>query len=342
MALRASTRSTVAIDIGSYEVKIIEGKQTSRGLEIDKHAAIPIGKEAYKDGYMLDEKEVYHFLNKILEQSQIETKDTHVTIKTSEAITRTAVFPDVEDAQLEAILSNQIYDYIPTDLEKYVVQYKDVGIVQEEDVVKRKILIIAIPKDIIESHLHIIEGVGLKPVMLDYQSNSIAKLAQYSKILNNKYIVKDSTFLLVDLGYTSANVTMLENGAIQLTRVLKYREGDMVGINTDLLMMPDVFLKPEDSQKVFKSVIGNFVKANVIEGMEDLIRYYTSQVQERKIDTILLYGGLSNITGIEEIFSEYFNIPTAGLRDVVGVFMRTDMSKYLNCIGSLITEKEEK
>lgn len=342
MALRASTKSTVALDIGSHEVKMLEGRHTSRGLEIDKHVAMPITKGAYKDGYMLDEKEVYHFLNKVLEQGQIETKDIHVTIKTSAAITRTAVFPDVDDDQLKGILSNQIYDYIPTDLDKYVVQYKDVGIIQEKDVAKRKVLIIAIPKDIIEMHLHLIEGLGLKPVMLDYQSNSIAKLVQYSKILNNKYVVKDSTIALVDLGYTSANVTMLENGAIQLARVLKYKEGDMVGIDSDLLKMPDVFLKPKDSQMVFKNVIGKFMKANVFEGMEELIRYYTSQDQGGSIDAILLYGGLSNITGVEEVFYEYFNIPTMQIGDVVGVLMHTDMNKYLNCIGSLITDKEEK
>lgn len=342
MVLRAHTKSTVAIDIGSHEVKVIEGRQTPKGLEIDKYIYMPIAEGAYRDGYMLDDKEIYHFLNKALKQKNIETKETHVTIKTSAAITRTVILPDVDNRELEGILSNQIYDYIPTDLDKYVIQYKDVGIIDEQNVPKRKVLIIALPRDIIEMHLHMVDRLGLKPVMLDYQSNSIAKLVRYSKVLNNKYVVKDSTIVLLDLGCKSANITILFKGVIQLTRVLEYSEADMVGIDSDLLQVPDIFLTPQDSRKIFKSVIEKFMKVNVIEGMEELIRYYTSQNQGDDVDVILLYGGLSNIARVEEIFSEYFNIPTIILKDIVGVSMDSDMSKYLNCIGSLITTEEGK
>ena len=82
-------------------------------------------------------------------------------------------------------------------------------------------MLIGIPKEIIESHFQLLKDLGLNPLVLDYQPNSIGKLIEHSNYINNDYPTENITFAVIDIGYDSTKVSIIENGIIHVSRVIE-------------------------------------------------------------------------------------------------------------------------
>ena len=67
-----------------------------------------------------------------------------------------------------------------------------------------------------------------------------------------------------------------------------------------------------------------------------IFRYYRTREIGNDINLVLLHGGLSNIKGIDKLFTESFNIPCVKLDSISKVKFNGNLSKYANAIGGLI------
>jgi type IV pilus assembly protein PilM len=81
---------------------------------------------------------------------------------------------------------------------------------------------------------------------------------------------------------------------------------------------------------------------SILEKIEEVFKYYTSRETGNKIDMIFIYGGYSQISGIENIFSNYYSIPSARINSLNKVFINEELNKYINCIGLIIRLSGEK
>ncbi len=127
----------------------------------------------------------------------------------------------MEEEEIENILKFQIEEYIPMESKDYVVQYKIIGNIYEDNVEKLNILLIAIPQNIIESHFQLIKDLNLNPLVLDYQPNSVAKIIKTNSFVNNTYPTENITFAAVDLGYSNTKVSIIQNGVIIVSRIIE-------------------------------------------------------------------------------------------------------------------------
>ncbi len=72
-----------------------------------------------------------------------------------------------------------------------------------------------------------------------------------------------------------------------------------------------------------------------------IFRYYLTREVGNKINMILLCGGgCVNINGIANLYSNYFNIPSAKIESIDNVHFSGELSKYINSIGSIIRTTE--
>ena len=201
------------------------------------------------------------------------------------------------------------------DASKYVAQHKIIGKIIDSDSEKLNVLVIAIPKDIVDMHYVLIRELGLKPVIMDYQSNGIWKLMNFADYFNNEITPSYKTIAAIDLGYNSANITIVKKGAIQTNRVIDLGGEDLNDV-TDISGI------------------------TMFDAINKVFRYYLSKETGNEIDIILLYGGLSLIKGIDKSFFNYFSIPTFILESIGRVNIKDDANKYINCIGAILRDDE--
>lgn len=317
-------KNTLSMDFNADEIRVVEGKFTKKGIIVSKSLSIPLPDGLYIDGEIQDMNQLVYILKKELSDNKISQGNVYGVVNSTNIIMREIAIPKVDDNQVEAILSYQLAEYLPVNPEEYVVKHMPIGTISVDGIEKLNILLIGIPKDIVESHLNLFKNINLKPQVLDFAGNSINKLVYFNDCINGQYIEK--AIACIDLENDSVGLTITQEGIIKVSRVIKV---EIDAINPD--------------SQDYKLVSG--LKTNINEllyNIDMVFRYFKTREVGNDIDLILLHGGMSDIEGIEQLFTKYFDKPCIRLNDLSKVKFGGDLAKYANAIGALIRIGEVK
>lgn len=353
MKLPSLSKKVLSIDFGADEIKIIEGQGSKKGINISKAFTVDLPKDVYHNGEILDQVAIVSSLKTSLKENKVSTNLTYGIINSSSIITREVSIPKVPEKEIASIINYQLDNFLPVDPEDYVVNHIVLGNNMEEEVEKLDILLVGVPKKMVLNHLDLIKEVGLKPEVLDFQSNSMAKLLEFNSMVNDYYTTRDVAIASVDMGYDSSKLTIIKNGKIEVSRVIDVGAKTVYENLSSLFdysyderedkvrSIEDINASSDEFDDYFRMLnITRTTLDNLLEKIEVVFRYYTSRQNLNFINYILLQGGFSNIEGIESLFSSYFNIPTVKLSSLDKIKWKGDFTKYANAIGGLIRNDE--
>lgn len=343
-----SSGKTLSIDFGANEIKVVEGKYSKKGVVVNKSFAVKVPQGLYLDGEILDMDGLAYALKTGLTQNKVSGGDVHAVVNSSKVIMREISMPLVSDEHIESILSYQLEDYIPIHSEDYVVKYIKLGTIYEDNVEKVNLLLIGVPRTIVETHLNLLKNVNLKPAVMDYQGNAISKLIRTNDSINNFYSNKD-TIASVDIGYDSTSLTIIEDGVIKVSRSIEGGANELIkSLRSELGLAEEkifdmVFNISDISEEVCSinedsklCETTRNVLQNIIDRVEMIFRYYKTREIGNDINLILLSGGLSKIVGIEKLFTDFFDKPSVKMNSLNKIKFNGDLPKYANAIGGLI------
>lgn len=347
-------KKTISIDFASDEIKIAEGKYSKKGLLIDKFFSVSIPNDLYMDGQIQDLDQLSYLLKNSLELNKVTTANTHCVISSTSVIIREVTMPNVTGEQIASILNYQLEEYLPINPEDYIVEFMIVGQIIVEGQEKLKVILVAIPRDVVEEHLSLLKNMDLKPAVLDYQGNAISKLIYFGDQINHSYSNTDAIICL-DLGYENTSLTITHEGMILLNRVIEigYKNvienlsyglenmsiGGVVEKLEEMDLYDSNYQDSESSQMYLKTLE---VLNNLMDRIDMIFRYYKTVDLNTNINLVLVHGSMANMVGIEKVFEDYFNIPCAKLENLSKVKFDGDLSKYANAIGGLVRRSEEK
>lgn len=348
-------KKVLSIDFGSRQIKIVEGKYSKNNLNISKSITVDLPIGVYNDGEILDKGILITSINNALKQNKISTETSYGVINSSAVITREVSIPKVPENEVSSIIEYQLSDFLPVDPKDYVVNSLILRSFTEDDTEKLNILLMGIPKTMVLSHLELMKDIGLKPEVLDYQGNSMAKLIGFNNKVNGFYNIRDLAIASIDIGYSSTKLTIMKNGKIEVSRVIdigtrtlyenlasffdfswEEREEKVMSIS-DINITDDEFSDYNRLVNIVKLTIDN-----IIEKIETVFRYYMTRESGNLINYIILQGGLVSINGVDSIFSNYFNIPSIYLDSLDKIKWSGDLTIYSNAIGGLIRLNEVK
>lgn len=335
----------ISMDLGAREIKIVEGKATKKNIFINNKINIELPKDIYFDGMILNIDQLSYYLRTALKENKITSNLVTLVINSSNIITREIVLPKVSDEEIESILKYQIEDYIPIEPEDYLFQHTHLGSVFEDGVEKLNLLLIAIPKTMVESHLNLIHNIGLKPYILDFQGNALNKLFYYNDALNGANSTKDHTIASIDMGYSNTKVNITLNGSLKVSRVINVGAAQWIKdiqmrMDMDeeeiLNQIKDIEINEDDTEHSAMIQSLSNILGQILEGIDMVFKYYNTRDMGNKIDFILLQGGFSKINGLEDRYKDFFNMNTIKLHSLDKIKGNEDMGVYSNAIGGLI------
>jgi len=309
-------------------------------------------KRSIEDGMIIDKDLIHYIINEELNRRKIKTRNAYLTINSSKIITREIIIPKVDTEEINSILKFQVEDYIPVDISNYVIQYKIIGQVYEDDIEKLKILIIAIPKSVVEDYHKLMINLNLNPLVLDYQPNSLAKLIKYNETINGSYPTEDLTFACVDIGYDGTKISIIRNGIVLVSRIVdiggNYIDQSILNLNDNIQNLEAYKDNIDDINHVYDDESENYEITSIIknsilaltEKIEIVFRYYLTRKKDNKINMILLTGGISRINGLDNLFSNTFSIPSININSLNNIKFSGEFSDYANAIGSIIRASE--
>jgi len=341
----------VSLDIGSSDIKIVEGQVKGGKLKIYNMRKIKSPEDIIQDGELFNEESILLKLKEEMKTSRVRTKNIALVSSSSTIISREIIVPYVENnEELKTLVNYEIEQFLAINLNNYVIQFMRLEEVMVDEVRKEKIFTIIYPKNLIESYRNLAEKLLLNPYALDISNNSIRKLSSIADIYNVDLINKEESILYLDLGYKSVDLSIVNNNNLEFIRVMP-----IGGIEIDRFIADLNGISMEEAEEIKKAQVevGKHRKENqlndgvveVIEGwLEDLnriIQFYTNKSNGKKISHIYLYGGTSKLRGIDEYIALKTGIDTTKIITANNIefsknINTTTIEEYVNALGALV------
>lgn len=354
----------VSIDFGSRGIKMAVGEAYNGKIKLTGCYSEVLMPEAYENGIIRNFDYVKQTVVEMLKANHIKPKLAVVSIESSEMIKREMTVQRVPVEDMVSLITYEVKQYLPIDTSNFVIQYKELPPDEGQEASRIKVLMGAVPNDIVTAHLNLVEECGLKPVAMDMHSNGLEKLVKWMR--QNESYSQAKTCAYVDLGHKMTDISIFESGEYKFNRIVK-----MGGYDFDKVLMHhldvdfnesekrktkisagalrkamesgklDTFLSDDESVKatVIKDTLQFFDE--IVDEINKVFKYYTSRSSDNKIDQIFIYGGTSRFKDIDALIQEKLEIPTELLKTVncVEGLSKTgndDLSLYVNAVGALI------
>lgn len=335
------SNNILSIDLGSKYIKIARGQKLRSFTTINKLIVIPTPKNSIEDGKILNLDNIKTSIKNALDSEKIHGDKVVFTLKSTSVIIRDVILPHAKEEDLKSMVKYEISNYLPIDLDDYVIEYKTLECVEEDQLKKDKILVAALPRSIVDNYLKLAYELKLKPYKLDLSFNSM------SACFDND----GNTIAVIDLGYKYIEITIISNGNTEFSRIINHgsRELDLSIANYFNLTLEEAerirkeYSMKENESRNNAAMLKNAIEEILITWIEEInimFKFYKSRNTNNKIDTVYIYGGGAKLEGICEYFSDYFEIPAFKIKDITGLRnakgIKIDYDLFLNCIGGIM------
>ncbi|BCZ45240.1 hypothetical protein psyc5s11_13070 [Clostridium gelidum] len=343
-------RKVVAFDIGQTAIKIVEGIYYKENLSVNKFVEIPTPKGAVLDGMLVNKEALIYILQKVLSENSITAKEGICTNNSTSIINRELLIPKVEDEELETVVRYEIQQYLPINLDDYVLQMNILGEEEFEGSQKLNVRAIAYPEKMARGYYELLQALNLKPYALDVNYNALNKLINYVDVINEYEYNPKESIVFIDMGATSLDVNIYNEEILQFTRIIKTGGTSIDEILMEVLNISrdeveeykakNISLKEENLSDQNKLVLDEI--EDWIDKIEKIIQFYKNKNMGVDIDKIFIYGGSAKIRGLCEYMTSKLSINVTRIKSIPKITLnsnnRTDeqIDSFINVIGSII------
>ncbi|MGN2337102.1 pilus assembly protein PilM [Clostridium cagae] len=349
-AKKEKKRKVVAFDIGSTNIKIAEGTYYKGILSIENLIDIPTPTEAIIDGNIEKKELLVSILQKALNENGINAKEGICTNNSSLIINREILIPDVKEEELDTVVRYEIQQYLPINLDDYVLQMTKIGEEFSDEGKKLEIRAIAYPEKMAKGYYDLLMALNLKPFALDVNYNALNKLLNHIKVINNHKLNIEESLVFIDMGATSLDVNIYNNGVLKFTRIIKaggkyldeilYENMNIPIEETEKFKSQDIDLKEEELE--FQNQIIIDTLDEWVDKIEKIIQFYKSKNFDDDINKIFIYGRTSRIKNLEQYITSKIGIETIKIRNIPEIIndsnieVDENIDNFINAVGSLI------
>jgi type IV pilus assembly protein PilM len=218
-----------------------------------------------------------------------------------------------------------------------------------------KLLLLAAPKQLIQSYEKLAQAIGLSIAALDYNGNSVFQAA--------KDECHDGVQLIVKVDEKSTLLMVLEDGATTLNRTIPY------GVDEAIkgLMATDIFGDTKDYEKAVniartkQTLMPSFEECDTEDPKEEfavrseltltlrsltggiirVIDYYNANHNQRPVEKMLITGLGANFTGLDVLLTSEIGLKIRDITRVAGVdidriFRGATYSEFVGCVGAVL------
>ncbi len=347
---REKKRKVVAFDIGSTNIKIAEGTYYKGILSIENLIDIPTPAEAIIDGNIEKKELLVSILQKALNENGINAKEGICTNNSSLIINREILIPDVKEEELDTVVRYEIQQYLPINLDDYVLQMTKIGEEFSDEGKKLEIRAIAYPEKMAKGYYDLLMALNLKPFALDVNYNALNKLLNHIEVINNHKLNIEESLVFIDMGATSLDVNIYNNGVLKFTRIIKaggkyldeilYENMNIPIEETEKFKSQDIDLKEEELE--FQNQIIIDTLDEWVDKIEKIIQFYKSKNFDDDINKIFIYGRTSRIKNLEQYITSKIGIETIKIRNIPEIIndsnieVDENIDNFINAVGSLI------
>ena len=344
----------IGLDIGSSSVKVAVFQKKEDGLHLVKGAL----KNAN------EEKEVIQAIEELSKGIDLKKSKVIASINCPKTSIKVVKIPYMPKSELKDGIMLEAKNYFPFPIDDSMLDYEILGDVVEKGVRKYEVAVAVSPKATVDKYLSILRKAGVKPASFISCPLALQKLAE------NLHYGKEKTTALVDIGENHTELVILKGKAIMFNRKLPVTGEEFTKSLTSVLVSDrgKTQLSPQEAEKIKvevgmpsgeeSKIIDDKISTtqvlsmlrtpleNLASEIERCFDYYREETQGGKVDSAVLLGGGSALSGLTGFLSESLGLevtlgdPLEGLKvDQKAVSEREKISYRLGpAIGAALSE----
>lgn len=318
--LNMAKKAYVGLDLGHYAIKAVQLERTASGWKVTRAASVPTPEESIKDGVVVDTTAMAAAIKSLLKDAHISAGSVFVAVAGASVVVRTVRIPSMPEATLRKSIKFEAGRYVPTSVADSYIEFEILGEADEEN--QMDVLIVAAPKEVVESRIKACEAAGL-----DVEAVDVEPFAAFRSLVESdeEHGWFTGTVALVDIGATTTSMSVVRDGVFAMTRSIpnggktltealknyfKLTEEDAESGKRQLdvsELNDDAKIKENPPLKVLQSHLDDLVRE-----IRRSLNYYQSQqtdASNNPVTRILITGGGAKLNGVTQYLSHKLQLP---------------------------------
>lgn len=319
-------KSVLGIDIGTLSVKLVQLKKDGNIFKLENYAELIVNdyleqpdKAIQSSTLKMQDSQVAGLLKTLINTSKITAKKAVFSIPLFSSFVTLVEMPKMTMDEIANAISFEARQYVPVPINEVVLDWSVVGSVSNEaekmkllDIDKKEggeklqVLLVAVPKEVVEKYHRIARFANLELIGLEVESFALAK----------SLVQKDPRpICILDIGARSSNISIVENGYVKLTHNIDTSGSDLTkalanSLNVSIAraesLKREQGLKLGEIERDVYNVLVSMLDV-ILNEVEKYIALYSKKTN-KNIEKIILSGGSSNLSGLDKYIFDRLKI----------------------------------
>lgn len=219
----SSPGSVLGIDLGSEFVKIVQVDLKGSRPQIKDFVITELPANLKANGLINSKDEMASFLHELINKNNFSTKYAVFSINGKNAFVREITMPIMSDEELKQAVTWDAGQYVPYETDTYYMDFAKFGSLTPDG--QQPIVLVAAPKEIVDSIVEISDVLGLKILKIDIDVLSICRT------LSKGF----EEFILLDIGLDYSMMTIFQSGAPVAQRALQQGWGHFINAVAEVM-----------------------------------------------------------------------------------------------------------
>lgn len=298
-------KSSVALDIGSGLIKLVQVSHAKAEPVITKVAVTPVLADAIVEGEIMDPGIVSDTIQGLLRTVGIKDKHVVVAVGGRDVIIKKIQVDRMKESDAYEVVRWEAQQHVPFDIEAVELDFQILD--PDGEGLQMEVLLVAAKRDLIEDKIQLLAQAGLEPAIVDVDA-----FALHNAFEANYPEAMQGAVALVNVGHEITNVNVLDHGVPLLTRDLtvgtrKFRDD----------LKRERAMTAEDADRLLQGYeltedLAPFVHSRgeeIAVGLERAVAFLQTATTGGGLDHVYLCGGGARIPGLADVLGQRANLP---------------------------------
>lgn len=298
------------LDVGFSSIKVMQIAEHGKKQRVVGYGVASYDSKTTKEGVIEDLEGLAKITKDLFESNlvgEIDTRRVALTVPVAKTYNRVITLPDLSKKDLDAAVQLETSQYIPVPVEELYVDYT----VTDQTKETTEILVVAVPKKIIDSYMTYAHMLGLEVAAIETTISASSRLVAHSER-------ETSPTILIDFGSVSVDITIFDKQLVVTGTVAGGGDTftDLIAKKLDVSHQVahtvktkyglGVSKKQKDIQEALEPILASLAKE-----VKKMLRYYEDRgTSKQKINQVITMGGGANMPGLSEYITNELRLPT--------------------------------
>lgn len=317
------------LDIHDQSIKLVQLKKSGRNFKLLSFNEVKIEPGIIDEGVIKNEDELVKIIKKACHSvrgKRLNTKYVVASLPEAKGFLQVIQMPKMAEEELRMAVPYEVENYIPLSADDVYLDFQVVPPLFEKQNTL-DVLIVALPKKIVDSYVCCLKKSGLVPYVLEIDSQAIARV-----LLNDGE--ECHSLVVLDFGEGSTDFIVFSNDSVRFTASIPIVFSQLIDalskkMDIDyskaekLITKYNIFQDKGEQSKEILSAVTPLINS-LIEQVEKYLNFYQEHafdhnfsVTDKQIEKIIISGGGAMLKGLPEFLSKKLKIPVhfGDLRD---------------------------